>query len=133
MFRINTNKSWYGHYCTGDIVFVIVHSYGKKNFKSFREKWISVKLHKPVNTLSSQKAVEKPKTDKKDDTKQIFMKLSYIKEIDGHIPKEINGFLKKLDCKVHFYFNQRNVQFQASFYLQRAPKYKLHCSSVVYR
>ena len=32
----------------------------QKNFKPSREKWISLKLHKPANTtLSCQKAVEK--------------------------------------------------------------------------
>ena len=30
------------------------------------------------------------------------MKLPYIKEMSGHIPKEINGFLKKLVFKVTF-------------------------------
>ena len=35
MFRIVTNKTWSGRYCTGHIVFVIVHSCEKKNFKKF--------------------------------------------------------------------------------------------------
>ena len=30
------------------------------------------------------------------------MKLPHIKEMNGHIPKEINGFWKKLDFKVTF-------------------------------
>ena len=30
------------------------------------------------------------------------MKFRHIKEMNGHIPKEINGFLKKLDFKVAF-------------------------------
>ena len=105
MFRIDTNKTWSGRHCTGDIVFVREHRYEKrisKNFKPSQEKWISLKLHKPANTtLSCQKAVEKNKTNK-DDTKRIFIKLPYIKEINGHIPKEINGFLKKLYFKVTF-------------------------------
>ena len=52
---------------------------------------------------NSQKAVEKPKTDKKDDTKRIFMKLPYIKEMNGHIPKKINGFLKSWTLKLHLF------------------------------
>ena len=62
MFRIDTNKTWFGRYCTGDIVFAIANSaqLRKKNFKPSREKWIFLKLHKPANTtLSCQKAVEK--------------------------------------------------------------------------
>ena len=33
MFRIDTNKTWSGRYCTGDEVFAIVHSYEKKEFQ----------------------------------------------------------------------------------------------------
>ena len=36
MSRIDTNKTWSGRYCTGDIVFVIVHTYIKKNFTKFQ-------------------------------------------------------------------------------------------------
>ena len=79
-------------------------------------------ISRQIQHFLAKKQSKKPKTDKKDDTKRIFMKLPYIKEMNGHIPKEINGFLKKLDSKVTFYFNQRNVQFKASFYLQRAPR-----------
>ena len=62
----------------------------------------------PLNYINRQiqhflaKKQSKLKTDKKGDTKRIFMKLPYIKEMNGHIPKEINGFLKKLDFKVTF-------------------------------
>ena len=50
---------------------------------------ISLKLYKPANpTVSREKAIENNQADKKDDTKRIFMKLPYTKEMNGHIPEE---------------------------------------------
>ena len=73
---------WSIIHCTEDIVFVIVHSYEKrilKNFKPSWEKWISLKLHKPqIQHFLAKKQLKKPKTEKKGDMKQIFMKLPYI-------------------------------------------------------
>ena len=59
-------------------------------------------INRQIQHFLAKKQSKKPKTDKKDETKQIFVKLPYRKEMNGHIPKEINGFLKKLDFKVTF-------------------------------
>ena len=53
-------------------------------------------INRQIQHFLAKKQSKKPKTDKKDDTKRIFMKLPYIKEMNGHIPKEINGFLEKV-------------------------------------
>ena len=60
------------------------------------------------------------------------MKLPYAKEINCHVPKEINGFLKKLDFKVTF------ILINETFNLKRLFTFKerqnnLHRSGVVYR
>ena len=52
-------------------------------------------INRQIQHFLTKKQSKKPITDK-DDTKRIFMKLPYIKEMNGHIPKEINGFLKKI-------------------------------------
>ena len=47
-----------------------------------------LELHNPANPqFSCKKAIEKPKTDEKDDTKWIFMELPYTNDINGRIPK----------------------------------------------
>ena len=137
MFRIDANKTWSGHYCTGDIVFLIVHSYGKKEFQKIsnllEKNRFSFKVHKPANsTLSCQKAVKKTKTDKKNDTKRIFMKFPYLKESNSHLPNEINGFLKKLDFKVTFILINETFNLKRLFTFKERQN-KLHRSSVVYR
>ena len=77
LFPIDTNKTCSERYRTGDIVFIIVHSYEKKNFKPSREKWISLKLLKPANTtLSCQKAVEKTQNRHKGRHKTDFYETS---------------------------------------------------------
>ena len=137
MFRIVTNKTWSRRYCTGHIVFVIVHSCEKKNFKKFQT--FSKKNGFPLNYINRQihhflakKQSKKPKTDKKENTKRIFMKLPYIKEMNGHIPKEINGFLKKLDFKVTFILINETFNLKRLFTFKERQN-KLHRSSVVYR
>ena len=75
---------------------------------------------------------KKPKTDKKDDTKWIFIKLPYMKEMNGHIPKEINGFLKKLDFKVTFILINKTLNLKRLFTFKERRN-KLHRSGVVYR
>ena len=111
----------------------VVRSCGKKIFKPSREKWISLKLHKPANpTLSCQRAVEKIQNRQTDDTKRIFMKLPYIKKMNGHIPKEINGFLKKLDFKVTSILINETFNLKRLFTFKERQN-KLHRSSVVYR
>ena len=60
------------------------------------------------------------------------MKLPYIKEINDHIPKEINGFLKKLNFKVTFMLINETFNLKRIFtFIERQNK--LHRSSVVYR
>ena len=92
----------------------------------------------PLNYINRQiqhflaKKQSKPKTDKKDDTKRIFMKLPYIKEMNGHIAKEINGFLKKLDFKVTFILINETFNLKRLFTFKERQN-KLHRSSVVYR
>ena len=92
----------------------------------------------PLNCINRQiqhflaKKQSKPRTDKKDDTKRIFMKLPYIKEMNGHIPKEINGFLKKLDFKVTFILINKTFNLKRLFTFKERQN-KLHRSSVVYR
>ena len=52
IFRIDSNKTWSARYCTGDIVFVIVRSYEKKEFQK-----ISNLLEKngfPLNYINRQ-------------------------------------------------------------------------------
>ena len=53
------------------------------------------------------------------------MKLSYIKEMNLHMSKEISGYLKALDFKSYIYFNQQSVQFKASF-SRKERQNKLH-------
>ena len=137
MFRIDTNKTWSGRYCTWDIVFVIVHSYEKKNFTKFkpsRENWISPLkyINRQIQHFLTKKQSKKPKTDKKDDTKRIFIKLPYIKEMNGQIPKEINGFLKKLDFKITFLLINETFNVKRLFTFKERQN-KLHRSGVVYR
>ena len=55
-----------------------------------------------IQSCRADKKLEKPKTDEKDDKKRIFMNLPYLTEMNGHTPKKINAFLKKLDFKVTF-------------------------------
>ena len=128
MLRIDRNKTWSARYCTGDILFVIVHSYRKKTFQK-----ISNLLEKngfPLNYINRQirlflakKQSKKPKTDKKDDTKRIFMKLPYIKQINLHIPKEI---------KVTFILVNKAFNLKRLFTFEKRQN-KLHRSGVVYR
>ena len=96
MFRIDTNKIWSGRYCTGDIVFVIVHSYEKKNFKNFkpsREKWISLKLHKPAKTtLFCRKAVEKTQNRQEGRHKTDFCETSLHKKNERPYQKKLMVF-----------------------------------------
>ena len=58
----------------------------------------------PLNYINRQiqhfLAKKQLKKTRRTTQKRIFMKLPYIKEMNGRIPKEINGFLKKLDFKV---------------------------------
>ena len=77
-------------------------------------------INQQIQHFLAKKQKKKTKTDKKDDTKWIFMKLPYIKEINGHIPKEINGFLKKLDFKVTF------ILINKTFNLKRLFTFKEH-------
>ena len=58
------------------------------------------------------------------------MKLPYIKEMNGHISKEINGFLKKLDFKVTLINETFNLKRLFTF---KERQNKLHRFSVVYR
>ena len=60
------------------------------------------------------------------------MKLPYIKEMNGHIPKEINVFLKKLDFKVTFILINETFNLKRLFTFKERQN-KLHRSSVVYR
>ena len=60
------------------------------------------------------------------------MKLHYVKEMSGHIPKEINGFLKKLDFKVTFILINETFNLKRLFTFKEHQN-KLHRSSVVYR
>ena len=137
MFRIDAKKTWSGRYFTGDITFVIVHSYEKKNFKKIsnlleKNRFSLNYINRQIQHFLAKKQSKKPKTDKKDDTKRIFMKIPYIKEMNGRIPKEINGILKKLDFKVTF------VSINKTFILKRVFTFKerqnkFHRSNVVYR
>ena len=52
--------------------------------------------------------------------------------MNGHIPKEINGFLKKLDFKVTFILINETFNLKRLFTF-RERQNKLHRSSVVYR
>ena len=116
-----------------DIVFVIAHSYAKKNLKSSRENGFYLNyINRQIQHFFAQKQSKKNKTDKKGDTKRIFIKLPHMKEMSGHIPKEINGFLKKMDFKVTF------ILINETFNLKRLFGFKerhnmLHCSSVACR
>ena len=58
------------------------------------------------------------------------MKLSYIKKMNGHIPKEINGFLKKLDFKVTFILINETFNLKRLFTFKERQN-KLHRSSVI--
>ena len=124
MFRIDTNKTWPGRYF--DIVeFQKFSNLLEKNGFSLNF------INRQIQHFLAKKQSKKPKTDKKDDTKRIFMKLPYIKEMNGHIPKEINGFFKKLDFKVTF------ILINETFNLKRLFTFKerqniLHRSNVVY-
>ena len=60
------------------------------------------------------------------------MKLPYIKEMNGHIPKEINSFLKKFDFKVTFILINETFNLTRLFTFKERQN-KLHRSSVVYR
>ena len=64
--------------------------------------------------------------------KRIFMKLPHIKEMNGHIPKEINTFLKNLDFKVTFILIDKTFNLKRLFtYKERQNK--LHRFSIVCR
>ena len=52
--------------------------------------------------------------------------------MNGHIPKEINGFLKKLDFKVTFILINETFNLKRLFTFKERQN-KLHRSSVVYR
>ena len=52
--------------------------------------------------------------------------------MNGHIPKEINGFLKKLDFKVTFILINETFNLKRLFIFKERQN-KLHRSSVVYR
>ena len=92
----------------------------------------------PLNYINRQiqhflaKKQSKPKTDKKDDTKRIFMKLPYIKEMNSHIAKEINGFLKKLDFKVTFILINETFNLKRLFTFKERQN-KLHHSRYYYK
>ena len=60
------------------------------------------------------------------------MKLSYIKEVSGHIPKEIKGFLKKLEFKVTFILINKTFNLKRLFAFKEHQN-KIHRSSVVCR
>ena len=60
------------------------------------------------------------------------MKLPYIKKMSGHIPKETNVFLKKLDFKVIFILINETFNSKRLFTYEERQN-KLHRSSVVYR
>ena len=96
MFRIDTNKTWSGRYYPGDIVRVIVLSYGKefqKNSNLLEKNGFPLKyINRQIQHFLAKKQSEKPITDEKDDTKRIFTKIPCIKEMNGHIPKESNVF-----------------------------------------
>ena len=89
-------------------------------------------INRQIQHFLAKKQSKKPKTDKKDDTKRIFIKLPYIKEMNGHIPKEINGFLKKLDFKVTFNLINETFNLKRLFTFKERQN-KLHSSRVVYR
>ena len=140
MFWIDTNKTWSGCYCTGDIVFVFCNSaqLRKKEFQiisNLLEKngFLLNYTNRQIEHFLAKKQSKKPKTDKKDDTKRIFIKLPYIKETNSHIPKEINVFfLKKLDFQVIFIVINETFNLKRLFTF-RERQNKLHRSSVVYR
>ena len=52
--------------------------------------------------------------------------------MNGHIPQEIIGFLKKLDFKVTFILINQTFNSKRLFTLKKHQN-KLHCSIVVYR
>ena len=85
-----------------------------------------------LNTQNFLPPIVTAKTDTKDDTKRIFIKPCYIKEMNGHIPKEIIGFLKKLDFKVTFILINETFNLKRLFTFKERQN-KLHRSSVVYR
>ena len=89
-------------------------------------------INRQIQHFLAKKQSKKNKTDKKDDTKRIFMKLPYIKKMNSHIPKEINGFLKKLDFKVTFILINETFNLKRLFTFKERQN-KLHRSSVVYR
>ena len=60
------------------------------------------------------------------------MKLPYIKEMNCHIPKEINGFLKKLFSKVTFILINETFNSKRLFTFKERQN-KLRRSSVIYR
>ena len=60
------------------------------------------------------------------------MTLPCIKEMNGHIPNEINGFLKKLDFQVTFILINETFTLKRLFTFKERQN-KLHRSSVVYR
>ena len=59
------------------------------------------------------------------------MKLPYIKEMNDHMPKEINGFLKKLDFIVTFMLINKTFNLKRLFTFKERQN-KLHRSSMVY-
>ena len=137
MFRIDANKNWSGHYCTGDIVFLIVHSYGKKEFQKSsnlleKNRFPLKYINRQIQHFLAKKQPKKNKTDKKNDTKRIFMKLPYLKESNSHLPNEITGLLKKLDFKVTFILINETFNLKRLFTFKERQN-KLHRSSVVYR
>ena len=85
-------------------------------------------INRQIQHFLANKQSKKPKSDEKDDTKRSFMKLPYMKKMNGLIPKKINASLKKLDFKITF------VVINETFNLKRPFTYKerqnkLHRSS----
>ena len=89
-------------------------------------------INRQIQYFLAEKQSKKSKTDEKYDTKRIFIKLPYIKEMNGHIPKKIKSFLKKLDFRVTLILINETFNLKRHFTFKERQN-KLHCSSLVYR